>query len=330
MFSDLGMRHISVEFGESAEGSAAEPGVSRIMMKLSEAVPLPLVQYYLEQAGLKSVARTVDVGEDLKRIVHETNSDRWDNVSVSSVVLRVPVGDEDRVKRLVAGAFGQADPVGKIENIGSVVAQEMKGRALLAVILSSVVIVFYMAVRFHAVRWGVTAVVALVHDLLVTVGAVALGDWSGVMGDLKINLPMLAAFLTILGYSLNDTIVVFDRIRENMASAGRRVVSQQLINDSVNQVLNRTLLTGTTTLMTLVVLYFMGGPVLQGLSFALIVGIVAGTYSSVFVASALVQDWAYVQKGTRGFFLLLFLPFRAPFLVARALKSKGAGQAAAR
>jgi preprotein translocase SecF subunit len=205
-------------------------------------------------------------------------------------------------------------------SIGSVVAEEMKGRALLAVICASVIIVIYVTIRFHAIKFGIAAVIALIHDVTIAAGLVALADWTGVMGDIKINLAMLAAFLTILGYSLNDTIVVFDRIRENLYEMGRKTVDAEVIDTSINQTLSRTFLTSLTTLMVVLVLYLLGGPVLQGLAFTLIVGVLVGTYSSIFIASPILLDWEMVKNGVRIFFKVLFFPVTAPFKVASALR----------
>ena len=210
---------------------------------------------------------------------------------VSELTLSLPNESAQSLQASIAEAFNRPEAVEKIVRIGATVAQEMQGKALLAVVFASVIIVLYVAVRFHAFRFGVAAVVALVHDVLITVGLIALADWLGVFGDVKINLAMLAAFLTILGYSLNDTIVVFDRIRENMASLGRKSVNVDLINLSINQTLSRTLLTSLTTLMVVIVLYMFGGSVLQGLALTLIIGVVVGTYSSVFIASPVLLDW---------------------------------------
>ncbi len=205
----------------------------------------------------------------------------------------------------------------KIVTIGPAVAEELQGKALLAVIFASVIVILYIAARFHAFRFGVAAVIALIHDILITAGMVALADWAGIFGDVKINLAMLAAFLTIMGYSLNDTIVVFDRIRENMALAGRKLVNGEIIDKSVNQTLSRTVLTSLTTLMVVIVLYLLGGSVLQGLAFTLIIGITVGTYSSVFVASPILLDWNELVAGARTFFRIVFLPIRLPFRLVR-------------
>jgi preprotein translocase SecF subunit len=186
--------------------------------------------------------------------------------------------------------------------IGAAVAGEMKGRALLAVLFASVIIVFYVTIRFHAFKFGVAAVIALIHDVAITAGLVALADWSGVMGDVKISLASLAAFLTIIGYSLNDTIVVFDRIRENMRSLGRRDVDAEIIDLSINQTLSRTLLTSLTTFVVVLVLYLFGGSVLEGLALTLIIGVVVGTYSSMFIASPILLDWEPMTSAVKRLF----------------------------
>jgi len=198
----------------------------------------------------------------------------------------------------IVDAFANPDPFRRIETIGPTMAGEMKNKAYLAMFLALVVVVFYIWFRFGEVKFGLAAIIALAHDVLFTMGAIAVADaLSGtavgqalMFRDIKINLPMIAAFLTIIGYSLNDTIVVFDRIRENMGGA-RRQVEARIIDMSVNQTLSRTVLTSLTTLLVVVVLYLVGGSVIHGFAFALTVGVVVGTYSSVFVASPVLLDW---------------------------------------
>ena len=173
--------------------------------------------------------------------------------------------------------------------IGSRVAGEMIGRATAAFLASLLCIVGYIWFRFQRVIYGVAAVAALIHDVLVTVGAIAvsfwLADFLGVIGitPFKISLTVVAALLTIVGYSLNDTIVVFDRIRETKGKAPR--LTGKMINDSINSTLSRTLLTSITTLIVVLLLYFFGGSGIHAFAFALVVGVLVGTYSSVFVAS---------------------------------------------
>ena len=176
-----------------------------------------------------------------------------------------------------------------LSNIGVRVADEMKQRAIGAVLLSLVFIMAYIWFRFQKVAYGVAAVVALLHDVVITLGIMAICHWLVgplkflLIEDFKIGLTEVAAFLTIIGYSLNDTIVVFDRIREVRGKSPK--LTSKMINDSVNQTLSRTLLTSGTTILTLIILYIWGGEGIHAFAFALLLGIVTGTYSSIFVAA---------------------------------------------
>ena len=161
----------------------------------------------------------------------------------------------------------------------------MKSRAALALFFACLAIIIYIWFRFGELKFGVAAVLALVHDVLITVGAVAIADHYGnIFGDVKLNLPMIAAFLTLIGYSLNDTIIVFDRIRENLAGK-HKTITKELIDASINQTLSRTALTSLTTFGAVAALYFVGGTAIHGFAFVMMVGIVVGTYSSIFIAS---------------------------------------------
>ena len=317
IFTGALVRTISVEF-RTLDETPDDEGKVRVEMRPSEPLTFAVVQHYLEEA-LGSEAREMIADDALGQI------DALADVKTHRVTLRMSADRAEETQERIKATLGQAHPVQKVVEIGAVVAREMKGRALLAVVCAAIVIVFYVAVRFHALRFGVAAVIALIHDILITAGLIALADWSGVLGDVKINLAMLAAFLTILGYSLNDTIVVFDRIRENMRTAGRRGVTADIIDRSVNQTLSRTILTSLTTLAVVVVLYLVGGPVLQGLAFTLIIGVVVGTYSSVFIASPVLLDWDLIVRATNQFFRVLFLPVRAPFMLAKALAASRSG-----
>ena len=145
----------------------------------------------------------------------------------------------------------------------------------------------YIWFRFQRVAFGLAAVVALIHDVLVTLGAIAISKYVAIefllIEEFRISLPVVAAFLTIIGYSLNDTIVVFDRIREVRGKSPN--LTREMINTSINQTLSRTLLTSLTTLMVVLILYFLGGQGIHGFAFSLLVGVMVGTYSSIFVAS---------------------------------------------
>ena len=173
--------------------------------------------------------------------------------------------------------------------IGGAVAGDTTRMAIAAIVTSLICIVGYIWIRFQRVIFGLAAVVALVHDVLITLGAVALSLWlSKALGflmidEFKISLPVVAAFLTIIGYSLNDTIVVFDRIREVRGRSPD--IAEEMINTSINQTLSRTILTSLTTLLVILILYTFGGQGIHGFAFALLIGVVVGTYSSIFIAS---------------------------------------------
>ncbi|WP_158261367.1 MULTISPECIES: protein translocase subunit SecD [Pirellulaceae] len=172
--------------------------------------------------------------------------------------------------------------------IGSKVAGDMQTMAVLAIGFCLIGIVGYIWFRFQSVAFGVAAVVALVHDVLVTLGFIALSVWMApALGflqitEFKISLPVVAAFLTIIGYSLNDTIVIFDRIREVRGKSPD--LTSEMVNLSINQTLGRTLLTSLTTLIVVLILYFIGGEGIHSFSFSLVVGVIAGTYSTIFIA----------------------------------------------
>ena len=178
-----------------------------------------------------------------------------------------------------------SEPFPEYGSISGKVAQDMQGKTFVALMISFLAIIFYISIRFE-LRFGMAAIVALVHDILFTLGAIAVGDTLlGDMLNLKINLPVVAALLTVVGYSLNDTIVIFDRIRENLVDTRRDANYNDIVNKSINQTLSRTLLTSLTTFLVVLILLIFGGEGLQAFSFALCAGIIVGTYSSIFVAS---------------------------------------------
>jgi preprotein translocase subunit SecF len=182
----------------------------------------------------------------------------------------------------------------RVEFVGPQVGQELTEQGTMAMIYALIGILIYVAWRFEW-RFAVGSVVALVHDVVITVGMFSL------LG-LEFSLPVLAAVLAVIGYSLNDTIVVFDRIRENFRKM-RRGDTVEIMNTSINQTLRRTVLTSVTTLLVVLTLFFLGGEVIHGFSAALMIGIVVGTYSSIYVASPVVlglgisrEDLAVVKK----------------------------------
>jgi len=172
------------------------------------------------------------------------------------------------------------------ELVGPKIGAELQASALIAIAVSLVAIIIYIAVRFN-LPFGVAAVVALFHDTLITVGAFSILNY-------EISLPIIAALLTIIGYSLNDTIVVFDRIRENLSDSLSKKSFEDKCNQSINQTLSRTIITSGTTLAAVVILYgffFRSADIIKDFSFAMLVGVAIGTYSSIFVATPVVILW---------------------------------------
>jgi SecD/SecF fusion protein len=184
----------------------------------------------------------------------------------------------------------------------SQVAGGTKVRAVWAMVLSWACMIVYLWVRFQNVAFGLAAVVALIHDVFVMVGAIALSlyvaPFLGFLGiaPFKINMAIVAAILTIIGFSVNDTIVIFDRIREVRGKDPR--LTPEMVNDSTNQTLSRTLLTSFTVLLVIVILYCFGGEELHGMAFALLVGVVTGTYSSIYVAAPILL-WLIGRKAKK-------------------------------
>jgi len=193
---------------------------------------------------------------------------------------------------LLTEAFGREDTI-DVRNFDPAIAGEAAQRAVFAVVLSWLAIVVYLWFRFGSAQWGLAAVVCLVHDVVIVVGLVAVSGWlhDTFLGRLlgvasfKIDLAMVAAILTVIGYSVNDTIVVFDRIRENRGKL--TAVSSAIINSSINQTLPRTLLTSFTTFLVVFIMYIWGGAGIHAFNYALLCGILFGTYSSIAVASPL-------------------------------------------
>jgi len=212
-------------------------------------------------------------------------------------IIRLPLvaAGSEEIARRVQGALGANDSLGKfeirrVEFVGPQVGRELQLQALYLVLAGLIWIAIYLAFRFD-LRGGVAAVVAVLHDVIVCLGALSLTNR-------EFSLPVLAALLTIIGYSVNDTIVAYDRLRENRGKfvPKGRTFAQQM-NDAVNQTLSRTILTSLTTFFSAAVLLFFGGRTLEDFAFVLFVGVITGTYSTTYVAAALVVDWTNYVEG---------------------------------
>lgn len=187
-----------------------------------------------------------------------------------------------------AGAF----TIRNVEVVGPKIGADLRAQALWVVLAALGAMLMYVAFRFEWI-YGVAAVIAVFHDTFITIGLFSLFNK-------PIDLTVIAALLTLVGYSMNDTIVTFDRIRENL-KLGMRGTFDEIVNASINQTLSRTILTSGLTLLTALALWLFGGPVLNGFSFALVVGIIVGTYSSIFIASPILIFWKdFADKGRSG------------------------------
>ena len=175
----------------------------------------------------------------------------------------------------------------RVENVGPKVSNELLKSGLLAISLSLAAMLMYIWIRFEW-QFSIGAIAALIHDVIITVGIFSVLSY-------EINLSIVAAVLTIVGYSMNDTVVIFDRIRENLKKYSKISISD-ISNQSTNETLSRTLITSVTTLLALFSIYFFGGEILKGFSFAMIIGVIVGTYSSMFVAAPILKYTKVTQK----------------------------------
>lgn len=194
----------------------------------------------------------------------------------------------DKIKKTVEADFqAEAIEIRRVEMVGPQVGKDLQWKALLAIFYSMLGIVVYVAWRFQF-KWGIAAIIALAHDVLITLGAFAITGR-------EFTLPVLAAVLTIVGYSINDTIVTFDRIRENLRLRNKETF-ESIINISINETLSRTFLTSLTVLIVTLILFIYGGEVIHDFAFALLVGFVAGVYSSVYIAAPILIFWKEKKK----------------------------------
>jgi len=251
-----------------------------------------LIQVRFDQvptiAKIRASLSTIHLGES---IIQEFGDNR-------EYIIRLPLVESvssEEISRRVQAALGAEPSLGKfelrrVEFVGPQVGRELQLQAVYLVVAGLIWIAMYLAFRFD-LRGGVAAVIAVLHDVVVCLGALSLFNR-------EFSLPVLAALLTIIGYSVNDTIVAYDRLRENRGKStpkGRSFAQQ--MNDAVNQTLSRTILTSLTTFFSAAVLLFLGGKTLEDFAFVLFVGVITGTYSTTYVAAALVVDWTGHVEG---------------------------------
>lgn len=252
-------------------------GGTLIEVGYQQDVQLDTVRKALDDGGFvgATVQRFGTPRDVLIRVAPEVTSEEKNSAEISDRVLRsLQAGSDDKIE------------MRRVEFVGPQVGDELAEDGALAVLVALIAILMYVAMRFEW-RFAVGAVAALAHDVLFTVGVFALLQ-------IEFDLPVLAAVLAVIGYSLNDTIVIFDRVRENFRKM-RKGTPQSIVNASVNQTMARTIMTSGTTLVVLLALFFLGGENVYGFSLALIVGVFIGTYSTIYVASA-VALWLGVSK----------------------------------
>jgi len=241
------------------------------------------VMVHLRFTQARSVA---DVREALHTIQLDESNIQDYGSGATEFLVRLPLAAaqmkdaSDRVSAALKQKFGDGSfEVLRVEVVGPRVGAELRQRAVLAVVVSTIMMGIYIWFRFEW-RFAIGAAIALMHDVLLTVGALVLFNY-------EIDLTIIAALLTVVGFSVNDTVIVSDRIRENMRK-NRRESLANIINRSINETLSRTILTTGTAILVILSLFFLGGNVIHGFAFALLIGFTVGTYSSVYVASAIV------------------------------------------
>jgi preprotein translocase subunit SecF len=247
-------------------------GGTLVQVKFSEPTKAEIIKGNLASIGLDRslVQRFGEKGENEYLIRVEK--------SVSDVE-----GLSGQIEAALQEAYGKGGvDIRRTEMVGPKVGKDLRRKGILAIVYALIGILIYITWRFEFI-FAVGAIIALAHDVMITVGAFSIANK-------EFTLPIVAAILTIIGYSLNDTIVVYDRIRENRRKM-RRQPFAKVINASINETLGRTLLTSLTTLIVVVILFIFGGGVIHNFAFALIVGVLVGTYSSVFVASPIILTW---------------------------------------
>ncbi len=238
-------------------------GGTLIQLKYDTAAPIPQIREILEKQGSFQNLSVTEFGSKEEITIRFLGS----NDSLGS-----DIGEHISTLLKDTGKF----EVRRADVVGPKVGDELRNKGIMAIIVSLVAILIYIAIRFEW-RFALAAIISEIHDVVITLGAISLFK-------IDVNLDTLAAVLTVLGYSLNDTIIIFDRIREGIKTSKKSELAP-IINESVSATLSRTVLTSGLTLATVVILYFFGGEMIQGFSLALIVGIVVGTLSSIFVAS---------------------------------------------
>jgi preprotein translocase subunit SecF len=246
-------------------------GGAVIQVKFSKPVNISEVRSALETSGSKEAVVQNFGGENEFLIRVEKSSE-----DIDAIAKGIQTALQERFKE-------KTPDIQSVQVVGPMVGRDLKQKAAWAVILSLLGIMVYIAFRFHKFSYGLGGLISLFHDIAVTYGAIS-------VLNLEYNLSLMAVILTIIGFSINDTIVIFDRVRENMKKM-KKTDLVTVFNESINECLGRTVLTTGTVMISVLILFFFAGQVLREFTIALIVGIVTGTYSTVYIASPVVLFW---------------------------------------
>lgn len=241
-------------------------GGTSIQLEFDKPIKVTQLRDAIKDSKIFSDSTIQNIGSSNRRFIIYTK------VSTSSTTKSI----EDELKPLLKNKFGSTFKILEVDMVGPKIGKEFRDKGIIAIVLSLIAILIYISLRFQY-RFAFGAVLALIHDVLITVGFLSLFGY-------EFTLDVVAAILTIVGYSVNDTIVIFDRIREKV-KANRKLSNVEAINQGISETLSRTVLTAGTTLFVVLALFLFGGHALKGMSFALLVGIISGTYSSIFIAS---------------------------------------------
>ena len=251
-----------------------------LQIKFSKHVESSEVRNALDATGSKDTMVQNFGGENEFLIRIEKSSEELEDLS-------------KRIQTSLQEKFKDKTPeIRRAEVVGPKVGKDLKQKAFLAVLLSFIGILIYVAFRFKQVSYGIGGIAALLHDVMITYGAISIFN-------LEYSLSLMAVILVIIGFSINDTIVIFDRVREDVKKM-RKESLETVFNTSINETLGRTVLTSGTVMLVVLILFFFGGPVIHDFTTALIVGLISGTYSTIYVASPVVLAWdKYVTKRIR-------------------------------
>ncbi|BCD62746.1 preprotein translocase subunit SecF [Nitratiruptor sp. YY08-26] len=253
-------------------------GGTIVQVRYEKPVDIATIRQTLKKSDIFKDAAVTYFGSDNEIIIR---------IKSSTKNLKKDIGDEARNALKGTGNF----EIRRVDMVGPKVGGELREKGLMATVIAILAILIYVSIRFEW-RFALASVLALVHDVSIAMGAISLFN-------VPVNLDILAAILTLLGYSLNDTIIVFDRIREGIVENTKLNELNLVINDAITKTLSRTLLTSLTTFFVVLTLYLFGGEIIRGFSFTLLVGIIVGTYSSIFIASPLLSLLGFDLAGYR-------------------------------